>query len=62
MEATQITREKLLEFPDGTWIKTNREMTHILDFAKWSEPQPSGFITGLWWRRKQLLDQLGMEA
>ena len=48
--------------PDGTWIMTNREMTKILDFAKWSEPKPSGFLNGFWWRRKQLLDELGMGA
>jgi hypothetical protein len=57
-----ITRERLLEYSDGTWIMTNREMTMILDTAKWSEPQPSGFLNGFWWRRKQLMDQLGMEA
>lgn len=57
-----ITREQLLSYPDGTWIMTDHEVTKILDFARWSEPKPSGFLNGFWWRRKQLMDQLGMVA
>lgn len=57
-----ITREELLSYRDGTWIMTNHDVTKILDWANWSEPKPSGFLNGFWWRRKQLMDQLGMEA
>ena len=57
-----ITRETLLSYPDGTWIMTDHEITKILDTAIWSEPKPSGFLNGFWWRRKQLMDQLGMGA
>jgi len=59
---TAITREQLLSYPDGTWIMTNHEITEILDTAFWSEPKPSGFLNGFWWRRKQLMDELGMVA
>lgn len=55
-----ITREQLLSYPDGTWIMTDHDATKILDTALWSEPQPSGFLKGFWWRRKQLLDHLGI--
>jgi hypothetical protein len=57
-----ITREELLTYADGTWIMTNHDVTKILDFAIWSEPKPSGFLNGFWWRRKQLMDELGMES
>jgi hypothetical protein len=59
---TPITRETLLSYPDGTWIMTDHDITTILDIARWSEPKPSGFLNGFWWRRKQLMDQLGMWA
>lgn len=54
-----ITKDKLLEYPDGTWIMTNHDLTEILNTAKWNEPKPSGSLNGFWWRRKQLLDELG---
>lgn len=55
-----ITREQIMVYPDGTWIQTDHAITKILDTAKWSEPKPSGFLNGFWWRRKQLLDELRM--
>ena len=57
-----ITLAELLSYPDGTWIMTNHEITKVLDTARWTEPKPSGFLNGFWWRRKQLMDQLGMVA
>jgi hypothetical protein len=56
-----ITREDLLAYPDGTWIMTDHEITKILDTEFWTRPRPSG-SNGYWWRRKQLMDQLGMVA
>ncbi len=55
-----ITRDQLLSYPDGTWIMTNHDVTKILDTARWTEPKPSGFLNGFWWRRKELMDQLGI--
>lgn len=55
-----ITRDQLLSYPDGTWIMTNYDVTKILDTARWTEPKPSGFLNGFWWRRKELMDQLGI--
>jgi hypothetical protein len=60
--ATKITREQLLQYPDGTWIMTDRDTTKVLDVAIWSAPRPSSALNGFWWRRKQLMDQLGMAA
>ena len=58
---TPITRETLLSYPDGTWIMTDDDITTILDIAHWKEPMPiSSSLNGWWWRRKQLMDQLGM--
>jgi hypothetical protein len=56
---TPITWETLLSYPDGTWIMTDTNITTILGIACWSEPRPSGLF---WWRRKQLMDQLGWGA
>lgn len=57
-----ITLEQLLSYPDGTWIMTDRNMTTVLDSARWTEPKPSGFLLGFWWRRKQLMDELGFPS
>ena len=56
---SQITLEKLLSYPDGTWILTDAKIMRILDTACWSEPWPPVIAgrNGLWWRRNQLLDQ-----
>lgn len=59
MQHCVITQEQLLSYPDGTWIMTDHDATKILDTARWSEPQPSGFLNGSWWRRNQLMDHLG---
>lgn len=59
-EPLPLTREVLMELPDGCWVLTNREMTMILDAIH--EPRaakPPRTQRGWWWRRKQVLDFLG---
>lgn len=65
METTQtetgkpITSEELLSYSDGTWVMTDHAVTRIIDTAFWTEPRPSGFLNGFWWRRKELMDEKG---
>ena len=57
----RISREQLLGYPDGTWILTDRGTTTILDSAHMDSPKPQSDL-GWWWRRKQLMDQLGING
>lgn len=51
-----LTKAKIMEYPDGTWIETDSAMTQVLNTWPWNTHKPTG--TMYLWRRNQLLDQL----
>lgn len=45
-----------MQYPDGTWIETDSELTTVISTWFWNAPRPAGVC--FLWRRKQLLDQI----
>lgn len=52
----RLTKQQILQYPDGTWIETDSEMTEVLNTWAWNAPRPAGVV--YLWRREQLLNQL----
>ena len=53
--ANRLTAKDIQHIPDGTWIETDSQLTHILRTWDMNEPRPKGVYL---WRWKQLCDQL----
>ena len=54
-----LKREDILAYPDGTWIITDRAVSKIIGTAPMTASKPM-HAEGWTWRRKQLMDYLGM--